>query len=612
MRQRLLEVYERELSYLRQMGGEFAARYPGVAGHLLLEPHRCADPHVERLLEAFSFLAARIHLRLEDDLPELTEGFLDVVYPHYLRPIPAMTIAEFRLNEQYASSTAPMTVATGAELRTRQTVEGMPCRFRTGYSVDLWPVEVVECTWERPEKVPSPPRVPDAVAVVRLRLRGRGERPLAQLGMVHLNLYLAAEKGVALPLYELLSRNVIEVLARDPESPANTTVSLGPHAFRPMGFKPEEALLPYTPRSFQGYQLLQEYFAFPEKFLFFELVGLESAARAMPAQGVEFLIYISAFDQPERWQAMEFGVSAQTLRLGCTPIVNFFEQTAEPILVTQTRHEYPVSPSSRYDALMELYSVERVTATNPSRRTSTVLHPLFEHHFGTARSGQVFWRTRRETSMVDDRRLARTQLSIVDRNGALTAPESEILTVHATCTNANLPSKLSFGDEGGDFEIDGATAVGTIRALHRPTMASDAPAGAGQVWSLISQLSLNHLSLGEQGLPALREILRLHNFSGATHLNKQIDGLVAMTAKQHLAVMEGEFGSVAARGIRLEVLLEEENFAGGGAYLFAAVLDRFFGLYVSMNSFSQLVVRTDLRKEVLGAWPPRAGRQMVL
>jgi type VI secretion system protein ImpG len=614
MRQRLLEVYERELGYLRRMGDEFGKKYPAVAGRLLLESDRCGDPHVERMLEAFSFLAARIHLRLDDDLPELTEGFLDVVYPHYLRPIPAMSVAEFKLDDNFTSASTSIKVPGGSELRTRNTVDGMPCRFRTGYPVELWPVDVTECTWRRPEQIPTPARVNDAVAVVRVVLKGRKDVVLSRLEMDRLNFYLAGDKNLVLPLYELLSRNLIQVLVRNPNKAHDaSTVALGRDALRPLGFAADEALLQYTPRSFQGYRLLQEYFSFPEKFLFFALEGLQQAISAMQSQELEILFYLSTFDQPERSQALEVGVSAQTMRLGCTPIVNLFEQTAEPILVTQARHEYPVIPNTRHQKMTETYSIESVTATNPSRRSSVSIRPLFEHRFDPLPDEQhIFWKSSRRQSLVDDHRPSDMYLSIVDRDGVMIEPNAEILTVRCTCTNHNFPSKLTFGDEQGDLELESGAGIGTIRALHRPTATYEPPAGAGQIWQLISQLSLNHLSLGETGLPALREILRIHNFTGAPHLDKQISGILSMQSRRHIALMQSEFGSVAARGTRVEMELDESHFAGGGAYLFSAVMDRFLGLYVSMNSFSQLSVRTNVRKEVLGEWPPRTGSQVVM
>jgi type VI secretion system protein ImpG len=613
MRQELLEYYERELGYLRQMGGEFSKKYPAIAGRLLLESDRCGDPHVERLLEAFSFLAARIHLRLDDDLPELTAALLDIVYPHYLRPLPAMSIAEFSLDEAQGTSTSGTTIPVGSEVASRRTVDGKPCRFRTSSTVELWPLEVSQCTWRRPEQIPSPARVSESVAVLRILLKSRQDVVFSELPLKQLSFYLAGEKNVVLPLYELLSNNILEILIRDPKAPHEKIVTLGRHELQPGGFSRDDSLLPYDQRSFDGYRLLQEYFSFPEKFLFFTLTGLADITSLNTRDELEILIYLSRFEQPERAQALETGVSATTLRLGCTPIVNLFQQTAEPILVSQTRHEYRVLADAQSQLTKEIFSVESVMATNPSRRSSTSIRPLFEYRSNTpSDAGRVFWKAIRKYSSVDNRLPSDMYLSIVDVDGQMLEPNAEILTVRCTCTNHDLPSRLSFDAPDGDFELDGATVVGRIRALHRPTASYPPPAGKQQVWRLISQLSLNHLSLGEGGLTALQEILRIHNFTGAQHLYKQIDGVTAMQTKRHLALLRDEFGGVTARGLRVELELAEGQFVGGGAYLFSAVLERFFGLYVSMNSFAQLSVRTDIRKGALGEWSPRAGSRILL
>jgi len=613
MSKRLLEYYERELSYLRQMGAEFGERYPAVAGRLLLEPDRCGDPHVERMLEAFSFLAARIHIRLDDDLPELTEGMLDIVYPHYLRPVPAMSIAQFTLDREASSLGGISVVPAQSGLITRQTLDGEPCRFQTSYRVDLWPIEIAECVWRRPEQIKAPARVPDAVGVLRVLLRASEGASLKQLKLDRLNFYLGGEKSLMLSLYELLCRNLLQVVVRDPQSQEGRKLSLHRRCVQPMGFDEEESLLPYTQRSFHGYRLLQEYFSFPEKFLFVALSGLEDAMSLAESGELELLFYFSQFDQPDRAQALEMGVGAGTMKLGCTPIVNLFRQTAEPILVSNAKHAYRVSPSARHHRMTEIFSIDEVRATNPSRRSSIELRPLFEHRFASQpKKEHIFWRSGRKHAEFDQRRPSEVFLTIVDRNSVMMQPNAEILNVHCTCTNHDYPSSLSFGDPEGDLVLHGGGAVGRIRMLHRPTSTSRPPAATGQVWNLISQLSLNYLSLGEGGLQALKEILRLHNFTESPHLDRQIQGIRSFKSARHIALMQGEHGSAVARGTRIELELDEEEFVGGGAYLFSAVLDRFFGLYASMNSFSQLSVRSTQRKDGIEEWMPRAGSQVVM
>ena len=612
MRARLLQNYERELGYLRQLGAEFATKYPAVAGRLLIEPDRCADPHVERLIESFAFLAARVHLRLDDDFPELTQGFLDVVYPDYLRPIPSMTVVEFSPDAP-ASSSGAVIVPRGTELVSKRSMQGISCTFQTSYPVTLWPLRVEHCSWRRPEQVPLAPRVREAAAVLCMDLKTAQGADLSALDLEELVFYLSGDRLIALTLYEVLSRNLLQVMVRNPHGQREKRYLLERHELQAIGFTREESLLPFSPRSFQGQRLLQEYFSFPEKFLFFRLGGLRRAIEALEAsETLEVLFFMCQPEHPERLQNLEGGVDAETMRLFCTPAVNLFRQTAEPIVVTQTRPEYPITVDARSRGNTEVFSVESVLATNPSRRTSVVLPPLFEHRFGESSQAAVFWKASRRHSDVHPEQPGMVYLSIADAEGIMLQPDAEILTVHCLCTNHDLPSMLPVGSREGDFYPPTASGIEAVRALHRPTPNCAAPVHDAQAWSLISQLSLNHLSIGESGLASLQEILRLHNFARAPHLDKQIAGILSLNAARHVAILQTEVGGGAVRGLRLEMELDESHFAGGGAYLFSAVLDRFFGLYVSMNSFSQLVVGTNSRKEVLEEWPPRAGTQPIL
>jgi type VI secretion system protein ImpG len=614
MRAELLDYYERELTFLRDMGAEFGRKYPRVANRLLLEADRCEDPHVERLIESFSFLAARLHLRLDDDLPELTSSLLDLIYPHYLRPVPAMTVVECQVEPgAQGKHGSALTLPAGSTLTTRRSVEGMPCRFRTAYPVELWPITVGECTWRLPEQLPKPVRVSGAAAAMRVLLRGGKDVKPGALGIPKLRFYLSGDMNVVFTLYELLASKCISILLRDPRSPDNRTIPIPLSALKPAGLDEDESLLPYPRRSFDGYRILQEYFAFPQKFLFFDLSNLEAMAAFAAADEIELLFHFSRFDRPERQQALEVGISADTLRLGCTPVINLFTQAAEPILVTQTQHEYRLTPDARYSRMMEVFSVDSVLATSPSKRQTSPVAPLYAYRYNTlAEERGVFWHTVRRYTNFEEHDPSTIFLSLVDVNGALTEPGAEVLTVHCTCSNHDLPSQLHFGAAEGDFEAANFAGVQRIRALHRPTASIDPPAGKGQLWRLVSQLSLNYLSLGEEGLTALQEILRVHNFSQSSQLECQIAGLIAMRSKRHFAIMRADYGNTPARGMRVELELDERQFASGGAYLFASVIERFLGQYVSMNSFCQLQAESNLRKGILGTWMPRSGSRVLI
>ena len=615
MREEMLEYYERELTYLRQMGGEFARKYPKVAGRLLLDPDRCDDPHVSRLLEGFAFLAARVHRRIDDDFPEISEALTKIIHPGYLRPMPSMTIVECQPDPALGKKTAGMRIPRGTQLVTKATVEGLPCRFRTAYDVDLWPFSVTAAEWRQPERMQRPPRASvgvQAVVAARLRLRCQKDVVFSGLPLSQLRFHLAGDASVVYSLYELLSEKCIEIQLRDPKD-EKMLISLGPEQLRMAGFDAEESLLPFVRRSMDGHRLLQEYFALPEKFLFFDLGGLEPLAQAGFGEEVEIVFLISSFERAERQQVLELGVNERTFRLGCTPAINLFMQNAEPILLSQTRHDYTVIPDNRHTTEMEIFTIEEVVATNPRLRQSVVLEPMHAYRHQTRiREDLAFWVATRNLNEFGEQKPSTMTISVVDLTGNFTEPEADVLMVRALCTNFDLPSRFQLGAEAGDFDAVGHAAAKTIIALRRPTASITPFGGPGHLWRLISLLSLNYLSLNEEGRTAMQEILRLHNISDSTASENQVGSLLRMKSSPGFSLVDSAYGLIPARGTQVEMEFDEQQFAGGGLYLFAAVLDRFLASYASINSFSQLTAQSTLRKEALGKWPPRAGTQALL
>jgi type VI secretion system protein ImpG len=615
MHEEMLEYYERELTYLRQMGGEFARKYPKVAGRLLLDPDRCDDPHVNRLLEGFAFLAARVHRRIDDDFPEICESLTRIIHPGYLRPTPSMTIVECQPDPAQGKKTAGMQVPRGTPLVSKATVEGLPCRFLTAYDVDLWPFSVAAAEWRQPERMQRPPRASvgiQAVAAVRLRLRCQRDVVFSGLPLARLRFHLAGDASVVYSLYELISEKCIEIQLRDPKDEKRLII-LGPEQLRMVGFDAEESLLPFVRRSMDGHRLLQEYFALPEKFLFFDLAGLEPLAETGFGEEAEIVFLFSSFERAERQQVLELGVNERTFRLGCTPAINLFPQASEPILLSQTRHEYTIVPDSRHSTVIEIFSIEEVIASNPKLRQSVVLEPMHAYRHQTRkRQDLAFWSATRHLNEFGEREPSTMSISVVDLTGSFTDPEADVLMVRTLCTNFDLPSRFTFGSESGDFEATGHAAAKTVTALRRPTASTNPPAGQGHFWRLISLLSLNYLSLNEAGRTAMQEILRLHNLTDSAASENQVGSILKMSSSPSFALVNSVYGLIPARGTQVEMEFDEQQFAGSGLYMFAAVLDRFLAGYASMNSFSQLTARSTLRKEALGKWPPRAGTQALL
>ena len=610
MRNELRDYYESELTFLRQIGAEFADKYPKIASRLLLETDRCEDPHVERMLEAFALLAARVHLRIDDDFPQITEALLNILYPHYLRPVPSMTVAQFHSDPESGKLTSALNIPKGTVLYSRP-VEGVPCKFRTSYDATLWPFKISQAQWLTPDRVRPALRASEA-AVLRVELECFPDVSFEKLELDELTFYLNGESSVVHALYELLCRNCVRILLRDPNKPKTATRELSVRNLQPIGFGENEDVLPYPRRSFMGYRLLQEFFAFPEKFFFLNLKGLSQLHPAGCTSKAELLFMISPFEQDGRHQRLEVAVNERTLRLGCTPIINLFSQVAEPILVDQTRYQYSIVPDARRRQTMEIYSVDEVVSTDAETHETIPYHPLYSERHAVQGTSPAYWYITRSVSNRKGDEGTDVSLSLVDLSSRAMRLDYDTVTVRCTCTNRDLVTRLPFGSEAGDFEMTGGAAVKRIVALHKPTRTLRPPLDGKTLWSLISHLSLNYLSIVDDGKEALQKILELYDFSDSADIKKQIGGITSVSSRRHFTRVASDHGVGFARGTRVEIEFDEEQFSGSGAYLFASVLEKFLGLYTSMNSFTQLVARSRQRREVLEEWTPRAGQSILI
>jgi len=615
MRDDLLLYYERELDYIRKMAMQFAEKNPKVASRLSLERTKCEDPHVERLLEAFAFLAARVHLKIDDEFPEISEAILAVVYPQFVRPIPSMSIVEFQTDPEKGKVTTGLPIARDSVLYSKP-VAGVPCTFRTCYDTTLWPVSVTAAEWRSPSRLQPAVRASDSTGAVRVELRCAPDVDLRQLKMDRLRFYLDGEGGLINTIYELLFSRLNRILVRDPTPGSKVaTVTLSSSSLQAVGFSEDEGMLSYSHRSFIGHRLLMEYFTFPEKFFFIDLTGLETIWQAGFKDAVEFIFLISDVEGDDRRQRLELELSKKTFRLGCTPIVNLFTQIAEPVQLTQRKYEYPIVPDVRRPYSTEVFSVDEVGCINTATQQTTTFEPFYSlRHSTGSRHGEekCFWLARRRPSARPNDEGTDMFLSLIDLSMRPANPETTVLSVRTTCTNRDLVSRLPFGNEEGDFELEGGSSLRRIVALRKPTLPVRPTTGKSALWRLISHLSLNYLSLVEDGKEALQQILRLYDIGRSAYSQNVIDSVIRIQSRRHFARVSAENSITFARGMRIELELDEDRFVGGGVFLFARVLEQFLGLSASLNSFTQLVVRTPQRKEPLHEWQPRAGRRILV
>jgi type VI secretion system protein ImpG len=613
MSDELLPYYHRELAFIRRLGAEFAEAHPKIAGRLRLGPDATEDPHVERLIEAFAYLNARTRHKLDDDFPEISDALMGVLYPHYQAPIPAMAVVQFLLDRGQGDLSTGYTIPRHALLET-EPIEGEPCRFRTCYPTTLWPVELTSASLAgRPLAAPRTRHAADATAVLRIQLQCLSKDvTFKQLGMESLRFFLKGQSQHVFSLYELILNNTLGVaLAGSPTD--REPVVLDGRCVQPVGFEADEGILPYSTRSFLGYRLLTEYFAFPQKFLFFDLAGLGRAALQKAGQQLEVYFYLSRSSVD-----LEQNVTADTLQLGCTPIINLYQQRAEPIALTHTETEYRVVPDARRPMAHEVYSIDRVTATSPDNE-QVEYRPFYSFkHAADRRQQKTFWQaTRRPAGKAGEPGGGGTEvyLALVDLDFDPAAPAGWTLDVETTCLSRDLPHRLPFAVGQSVFRLAAGGPLAGITCLTgRPTRTLRPALKRGAVWRLISHLSLNHLSLvdGEEGAYALREILKLYDFADFEETRSMIEGVLSVRSRRVVGRVPGDVRGGFCRGIEVTVHLDEARFSGSGVFLFASVLERFLGLYCTVNSFSKLIATTSQREGELRRWLPRAGEMILL
>ena len=612
----LLPHYERELAFLRAHAGDFARRYPKIAGRLQLSGDVGEDPHVERLIESFALLASRIHKRLDDDFPLFTESFLEVLYPHYLRPFPSCSIARFDIGASAMQMSAAARIERGTMLNSKP-VRGVACRFRTTFDVALLPVRLVSAAFRGTVGAPDGTPVPRAATTLfslQFELVS-AQATWAALGVKAIRLYLDGEGSQVSALREALCGRVLAMLAQT--APVGPWRGCGDALPQPVGFALDEALIDFDARSHHAYRLLTEYFAFPEKFNFVDIplpaAVLESNARTVT---LHFAMQGIRSDSDEA-RLLET-VTEKNLLLGCTPVANMFKQRADPIRITHVGERYPVLPDSRRAFAYEVVAIDTVYRVQQTPQGESIMEfkPFYslrhDELLGADEPGGRYWYSHRDDALAETSPGYETEIGIVDIHFDPAAAQTDTLSLDVRATNRDLPSLLAIGNVGGDLTLEGGSVAREIRLMRKPTPAHRFERGRGALWRLISHLSLNHLSLSAGGVEALRELLRLYDLPRSATNRRQIEGVIGIDFKPAHACLPGNPFPTFVRGTEVHLSVDESNFAGSGLRLFAQVMDHFFGLYVHANSFTQLKILSSRTREELISCPRRSGDSPLL
>jgi len=610
---------------MRDMGAEFARDFPKIAGRLNLGSLEVADPYVERLLEGFAFLAARVQLKLEAEFPTFTQSLLQMVYPHYMAPTPSMAVVRLYPDAALQAMPQGALLPAGTELRSLLGTEDQTnCDFRTGHAIRLLPVEISEA-----EYVASPaavsalglPEQKNVKAAIRLRLRSTGGAPFAKIDLEKLSFFMGGPENARLRLYEQLVANVSSIFVRPTERPLPWQERLPPSSIRALGFEPEEALLPLAAQSFDGYRLIQEYYAMPERYLFVELDGLDRAA--IRATGTELdIVFLLNRSEP----SLASGFGPDHFALFCTPAVNLFPKRSDRINISEREVEHMIVADRMRPLDYEVFAVRGIEGyANDGSPPQKFLPFYAANDLSRNPDHRSYFLLRREPRLLSQRARQRgprssylgheTFVSLVDPEQAPFNHNLRQIGLDLLCTNRDLALSMTVGKQHTDFTIATNAPVASIRCLVGPTAPKPCRGEGDYAWRFISHLGLNYLSLVDtdavQGAAALRELLRLYIPSATSTHARQLEGLQSIACAPIVRRIPGAGPVAAGRGLQLTLTMDEGAFGGAGGIVLAAVLDRFFAKYVSINAFTETLMRSQERGEIM-RWPMRLGLRPLL
>lgn len=586
-----LEHYFRdELAFLRLQGREFADAYPELTRFL---SEQNTDPDVERLLEGFAFLTGNLRAKIEDEFPELTHGLLNMLWPNYLRPVPSMTIMQFSVIP--GAIAQPALVGQGCQLDSLP-LDEVTCHFQTCHDTWVYPADIRHIAAQSGNDL----------STISLDIALHAPLPLSELQLDKLRFFLGGDSYTAYELYFWLSNQLshieLEIDGKRFRQEAK--------ALKPVGFERGDALLPYPNNVYSGYRILQEYFCFPESFLFFELSGGEWPKQPLPVS--EFKVHF-CFDRP---LPAELKIRPDSFMLNCVPAINLFQHDSEPVNLNGRQAEYPLKASYRHADSFEIFSVDQVEGwvegnLGRSRGTPRIYQPFesFQHQIERAKQRLVlYYRVRVKEAVSGDG--FEHSLSFVRGDETTTVELDESISVTLTCTNRSRAARLKVGSVC--VPTGSSPSFATFRNLIRPTRPLRPALDGSLHWTLISNLSLNYVSLLRRD--ALVQVLRtydfpaLHDKQAEQASRKRLAGIEEIETKPVDRLVRG----MPVRGLKSVLSIRQSAFGSEGElYLFSTVLAHFFSLYASVNAFHLLeVVNLDNKERY--QWPVQIGQHSLM
>lgn len=609
---KLRTYYERELSAQLGFNQEFATRFPAQGSRLGMADGANGDPHIERFIQANALSNARIAKLIDDSDGKLTEALLGVNYPQYVRPLPASAIVCADTDASVETMTAATIIPPGAMMSAR-TPEGETCKFQTAFPLQLTPLRLSKITFNSSIRPPPALRRPAAVtSALSIEIGSKAATVgLDRLKLDYWRLYIDAEPSLCAQIRDVL---FLHVACAYIELDDGSWIALDAVPIQPVGFEAGQMLLPASASAHPAYQLLTEYFGYGEKFNFFDVAWpmLARHVRA-PCQRLTLHLGLTGVAADSDIARRLASLTQKHFVPGCTPVINLFKRSACPIELNHTATDYPLMPDAHPVAAYDIYSVDKVCAIQdgPTGQALAEFRPYYamRHGEGDGERGRYYLVRRDPLKTLSDPGHD-LRIALVDLELDPLAMGDACVSIDLSCTNRDLPSRLRPGGPGGDLALERAPDGSPLRLLRKPTRQHRFSADAH--WRLIAHLSLNYCSLAQGGLNYLKEMLALYDITQSPVAQRQIAGITALEHRQARVWLRDHGRSALVHGIEVRLTLDEDAFAGSGMHVFVQVLDHFFGLYVHLNSFTQLTVLSHTNGRELIRCKPRNGAQQLV
>lgn len=599
--QQHLAYYEEELLFLRQMGGAFAKKYPKVANRIRLSGDVSPDPHTERLLESFAFLTSYLKREVSEQFPQFAQTFLEVLYPQLVAPIPPMSIAQFCLDPSKGKTTTGYKIPRKTPLFTEAKNKDV-CRFNTSYDLTLWPITVKEIKVQQSSVYSFSQALTPYPFILEVVLETES-LDLAKYEIDELCFYINADTVMANTLYEYLFLTEHKVAFYNPDTLQYTIAPTG--SLAQVGFGEDENVLPDFPQSLPAYRLLQEFFAFPDKFMFFKVKNVSFNGMTKTAR---ILLPLASYDDTLSRKLL---LTPDFLKLGGTPIINLFSQITDPVNFDNKKIEYPLIPDVRRVLTTEIHSIEKVVSTIPNTDQVQTISPYFSYHHQDIMDKQAkYWFAKRQLQ-IEGIPGTRTFISFTDLNFSPTSPPAEVVYAYTLCTNREL---AQFVRSGSTLQADVSLPTHNIICLHQPTPTIYNFLDGADQWKLVSQLSVNYLSLssGAESLKAFQEILSLYSANVQEVMPTGVGNIINMEVTPIVRRIGQDAWRGMAKGSGVTLTLDDKQFARCDALLFSAVLSHFLNIYTMINSFVELSVLRADNPQIWKTWPAQIGTKPLL